>query len=466
MLTRKKKKIKNKGSFSYFIRYFGTFTIIFSAMTVIILQITRSSMYQSVDDNLRMASDNPDWILQYGLVKSYSYYNGKDSFIIATSPNKETGETHTDSSTTDSSTKKEKIPAPPSEKINLGSNTEIILFDNDGNALNLGNNVQGLEQITLKKRNLNRILSYQTTNASNHTENYRGIVIKVDASDEYPTIKYAVILTSVNQLEQNSRDNERVILMVMVSFWIISIVASQYLSKVSRTPLLESIEKQKSFVENASHELRTPLAVLQNRLETLFRKPSATIMESSESIASSLEEVRNMRLLTTNLLNLARRDDGLKPEWIELDPEFFDTVFQNYDIIAEENGKEFTWNNQLTKPIKTDKTLLRQLMTILFDNAVKYTEEDGQIQFDVFVTKKDKQLVLKVIDNGPGISDADKQRIFERFYRVDKARTRQKGGFGLGLSLAMQIVEALKGEIIVKDNKPHGAIFEVRLHQH
>ena len=70
------------------------------------------------------------------------------------------------------------------------------------------------------------------------------------------------------------------------------------------------MQKQKAFVENASHELRTPLAVLQNRLETLFRKPEATIMESSENIASSLDEVRNMKLLTTNLLNIARRDDA------------------------------------------------------------------------------------------------------------------------------------------------------------
>ena len=462
MLNRKNRKIKTKGNFSYFIRYFGTFTIIFAAMTLIILQITRSSMYQSVDDNLRMASDNPEWVLQYSLVKSYY---GKDSLIIAT-PSKDSDTTTQDSSTVDAATKKGKFPTPPSEKLNLGANTEIILFDEDGNAINLENNVQGLEQIPFKKRYINRIMSYQTTNASNHTENYRGMLIKVDPGDQYPTIKYAAILTSVNQLEQNSQDNQRVILMVMVSFWIISIVASQYLSKLSRKPLLESIERQKSFVENASHELRTPLAVLQNRLETLFRKPSATIMESSESIASSLEEVRNMRLLTTNLLNLARRDDGLKPEWTELDSKFFDPVFQNYSIIAEENGKEFTWNNQLTKPIKTDKTLLRQLMTILFDNAVKYTEDDGQIHFDVFVTKKDKQLVLRVKDNGPGINDSDKQRIFERFYRVDKARTRQKGGFGLGLSLAVQIVHALKGEIIVKDNKPHGAIFEVRLNQH
>ena len=79
------------------------------------------------------------------------------------------------------------------------------------------------------------------------------------------------------------------------------------------------------------------------------------------------------------------------------------------------------------------------------------------------VTREHGQGLHLVLDNGPGIRDEDKKRIFDRFYRVDKARTRQKGGFGLGLSLAKQIVEAFKGTIQVKDNKPKGTIFEVKL---
>jgi len=100
-------------------------------------------------------------------------------------------------------------------------------------------------------------------------------------------------------------------------------------------------------------------------------------------------------------------------------------------------------------------------MTILFDNAIKYTEEDGEIEFVVHAT--DRHLYLTVTDNGIGISATDKKKIFDRFYRVDKARTRQKGGFGLGLSLAKQIVDAFKGSIYVKDNKPKGTVFEVKL---
>lgn len=459
MLSRRKKQ-KQLGNFSYFIRYFGTFTLIFSTMTLIILQITRSNMYQSVDESLRSASNNPDWVLQYSIVKSYY---GKDSLIIATPNSENSDSTTTDDTTTAKLPNNGKVTPPPNDKINFGSNTEIVLFDKDGNVITQVNDVQGLDKITFRERDLGRITSYETTNVSNHKENYRGIIIELNQEGSQSQIRYAAILTNVNQLEQASRTNERIILMVMVAFWLISIAASQYLAKLSMKPLLESIEKQKSFVENASHELRTPLTVLQNRLESLFRKPEATIMDSSESIASSLEEVRNMRILTTNLLNLARRDDGLNPEIVDIEPAFFDGIFENYEIIAEENGKMFTWDNQLTKSVKSDKTLLRQLMTILFDNAVKYTDEDGKIHFDIFVAKKDRQLVVRVTDDGPGIRDSDKLHIFDRFYRVDKARTRQKGGFGLGLSLAKQIVDALKGTITVEDNHPKGTVFEVHL---
>ena len=95
---------------------------------------------------------------------------------------------------------------------------------------------------------------------------------------------------------------------------------------------------------------------------------------------------------------------------------------------------------------------------------MKYTGDDGVIEFTIKTTER--QTILTIADNGPGVSDADKQKIFDRFYRVDKARTRQQGGFGLGWSLAKQIVDALKGDIQVKDNKPKGTIFEVRFNRH
>ena len=433
-MFKKLKKNWYAEDFSYFIRNFGVFTLIFSAMTLIILQVMHSSLYTSVDEKLLSLSNNPQDIIQLAVNRATEDVKDLGSGSVASASDK---------------------------KPNVSSNTEVILLDSNLNQLVTGNRFLGLDRITFNKQDLNHIRQLHVVNSYGQDEIYRVVLTEMNIDSVSTNIKYAAILINTSQLEQISQNHEQLIVVVMVSFWILSILASLYLARVSVKPLLESMQKQKSFVENASHELRTPLAVLQNRLETLFRKPEATIMESSESIASSLEEVRNMKFLTTNLLNLARRDDGIKPEFGEVEPDFFNTTFTNYEMIASENNRVFRFQNRVHRTIITDKLLLKQLMTILFDNAVKYTEEEGDIYFEI--STKERSLYLTVADNGIGISVADKKKIFDRFYRVDKARTRQKGGFGLGLSLAKQIVDALKGSISVKDNKPNGTIFEVKI---
>ena len=210
---------------------------------------------------------------------------------------------------------------------------------------------------------IGEISEEKMTTIFGQTEKYHVLTVRVYSSD-YPTIQYATFLISVRQLDEANERYVTITITVMVIFWIISILASVYLANWTRKPILESYEKQKRFVENASHELRTPLAVLQNRLESLFRRPDATILDNSESIAASLDEVRNMRILTTNLLNLARRDDGLKVELEEIHPSTFNEIFENYQMIAHENNKKFTAHNLVNRPIKSDKTLLKQLMTI------------------------------------------------------------------------------------------------------
>ncbi len=420
--------------FSYFVRNFGVFTLIFSAMTLIILQVMHSSLYTSVDEKLLSLSANPQDVIQLAVNRATEDVKDLNS---------------------------ESVGPPSNSKPTVSSNTEVILLDSSLNQLVAGNRFLGLDRVTFNKKDLNHIRQLHVQNSYGQDEIYRVILTEMNIESVSTNIKYAAVLINTSQLEQISQNHEQLIVVVMASFWIISILASLYLARVSVKPLLESMQKQQSFVENASHELRTPLAVLQNRLETLFRKPEATIMESSESIASSLEEVRNMRFLTTNLLNLARRDDGIKPELGEVQPDFFNTTFTNYEMIASENNRIFHFENRIHRTIITDKLLLKQLMTILFDNAVKYTEEEGVIHFVIAATERN--LYLSVADDGIGISAVDKKKIFDRFYRVDKARTRQKGGFGLGLSLAKQIVDALKGSISVKDNKPHGTIFEVKI---
>lgn len=410
----------------------------------------RSGLYTTVDDNLKSLSQNPRSVLHLALARAANMQ-----------PTIDEGQPSDDESGP------QNAPDPgPMDNLKVNSNTEAVLFDEGLKPLTTADHFLSLKTISIKKKDVGKIIQINLKNNYGQEELYRMLVFEINPSEFLSgnllnKVKYAAVLINVNQLEQTSQNHEQIIVIVMISFWLISIIASIYLARVSVKPLIDSMQKQKSFVENASHELRTPLAVLQNRLETLFRKPEATIMESSENIASSLEEVRNMRMLTTNLLNLARRDDGIKAEIADVEPEFFTTTFANYEIIADENEKVFVFENHINHNIKTDRTLLKQLMTILFDNAVKYTEEDGVIKFIVW--SKDRSLYLRVSDNGPGINNEDKKKIFDRFYRVDKARTRQKGGFGLGLSLAKQIADALKGTITVKDNRPKGTIFEVKI---
>ena len=458
------RRIKSDG-FKSFIHFFATFSGIFLIMTVMILQILSYGVYSNVDSSLKMAAAKTNSYLEMEMLKRELFLTSEvdqnnTTTIYQAYDNKEsTAETPDSSGSKKEPKKKSRIEDAPHD-LSVAANTSVLVLDKNGKVLNVVDKFSSLSNLPIDKNNIDVISKGSAQNYFDQTEKYRLITEKVDNS-LYPDAKYLVIAINTTQLEEATERYVKLIVIMMSFFWLLSVAASMYLAKWSRRPIQESLEKQKAFVENASHELRTPLAVIQNRLEVLFRKPESTILDNSENIASSLDEVRNMRLLTTNLLNLARRDDGIKPEIETLEPAFFDTVFTNYAMIAEENEKGFTGQNQVSRPIHTDKTLLKQLMTILFDNAIKYTEDDGHVIFTV--RTNDRHLYISVADNGPGISDSDKKKIFDRFYRVDKARTRQKGGFGLGLSLAQQIVLALKGTIVVKDNQPKGTIFEVKI---
>ncbi|MGQ7461482.1 sensor histidine kinase [Streptococcus suis] len=457
------KKIVDTDKFSYFIRYFAVFTLIFGMITVIIFQLMRSTMYQNTDDTLNRIVDNPSIIVGFAIARSFE---PNSEFIIddTNSSSTSSSTSATSSPSSDSTDPDEPKSGRSREPLKLGINTHILLYNKSGELLN-PDNYTGFDSLELDKDKLGEIKELKVTSSFGMEEDYRFVTIKLSSEDlgEFSSydIQYAMVLVNVSQIKSSISTYESTVLVVMISAWLVSIIASIYLSNISMKPILISYQKQKDFVENASHELRTPLAVLQNRLESLFRHPEATILESSESIGSSLEEVRNMRFLTTNLLNLARRDDGLNVDLVDVPPTFFDEMFENYSMIAIENGKTLTVNNLIHQTIRTDKVLVKQLLTILFDNAMKYSDEDGIIQLTANL--KDRYAYFTVADNGLGISDVDKKKIFDRFYRVDKARTRQKGGFGLGLSLAKQIIKSLNGHISVRDNQPKGTVFEVRI---
>ena len=456
-MLNKVKTIYHTDNFAFFIRYLAVFTLIFVLMTTLIFQVMRSTMYRSTDETIQKVVTEPQIALHFAIARSYS----PDAEFVFEQEVYNANETA-------GTRQKEAIDSvagiTKASKLHLGTNCHVLLYDEEGTLLN-PDYYTGLSEQPLDKKSLKAIGETVIQNPFGGEDDYRYMTMSLTEDDlgvyaDYH-IRYASIMVNVSQINHSITSYESTILFVMIAFWLISIIASIYLSNLSMRPILASYQKQKDFVENASHELRTPLAVLQNQLENLFRHPELTIMESSEKIASSLTEVRNMRLLTTNLLNLARRDEELKPQFVEVEPSYFDEIFENYKIIAEDNCKNLIAKNHLAFPIRTDKLLIKQLLTILFDNAMKYTDTDGEIRIEVEL--RDKHVFFRVLDNGIGISNSDKERVFERFYRVDKARTRQNGGFGLGLSLAKQIIHSLRGDITVADNSPQGTIFECKI---
>ena len=449
--------IKNDGK--NFLHFFLAFTLIFIALTLIILQVMTSSVYKSVDENLNKIAQNPNFT-QPGLIGVPNVSDGR--VHVVTNNGNMGGQFGPTNSVVLYDAKGQLISQVNPSSTN---NSNMNAFPNS--PMDHDRIVEQLEkQATLNKEDVNQIktLTVQDESANWH---YRYITIALKTPESTNVligtkqIAYIQIFSNVDQLQEGLSRSQMIVIVTMIAFWVVSLVVSLYLAEWSMRPIRQSLEKQKAFVENASHELRTPLAILQNRLEYLFQKPTSTIIDESENISESLSEVRNMRLLTSNLLDLAKRDNTIEIKAEETDQKYFEILFKNYQMLTENSQKTFTNTINIAPKLMLDQSLVKQLITILFDNAMKYTGEDGKI--DITIHQSNQYLNITVSDNGEGISDEDKEKIFDRFYRVDKARTRQKGGLGLGLSLAQQIVYAYNGQINVQDNEPKGSKFLVRL---
>ena len=244
---------------------------------------------------------------------------------------------------------------------------------------------------------------------------------------------------------------------------LLSFLAGLFLASKALIPIQRSWEKQSQFVADASHELRTPLAVIQTYLELLFRHPSKTIEEESETIFKSLSEVKRINKLVEELLTLARSDSNeqqIRPEYFKMDRLLGLIVeqFRPIAVMKDLNIKE-TIDQDLN--YYGDQERLHQLFVILLDNALKFTPAKGT----VFISSKKEGNYLKIIvkDTGIGISSKDLPYIFDRFFRGDKSRSRAEGGTGLGLSIAKWIVEAHHGQINIESKQKEGTTFIIKL---
>jgi signal transduction histidine kinase len=262
---------------------------------------------------------------------------------------------------------------------------------------------------------------------------------------------------------------------------ILTLVAAFLLTRHSLIPIRTAMERQRGFIADASHELRTPLTLIRANAEVALRNKKQTIDQNADLLEDICEETEHLGLLVTDLLTLAQADMNkleYKPEPLELNRMSQDVVRQltpladakhlNLKLSLEGNQSSSQITSEVTSQaeiwLKADRLRLRQLLLILLDNAIKYTNE-GEVRLSVSVSQNHgpTSAVIKVSDSGIGIPQDKLKHIFERFYRVDKARTRSAGGFGLGLSIASMIVTAHKGTIEVDSEIGRGTTFTVTL---
>lgn len=226
--------------------------------------------------------------------------------------------------------------------------------------------------------------------------------------------------------------------------------------------LENAFSAQKRFTADASHELRTPLTVLKGEIEIALKKVRSP-EEYKEVLESSMEEVDRLTNIVKDLLFLAKADNGktlLNFEEIQLDTICEDTTKQ-IEFLAREKKIQIETLIDRDIIIKADADKIKQVLLNLLDNGIKYNKEKGKVS--LVVSKKENYAEIKISDTGIGIPPEDIPHIFERFYRVDRARTREIGGSGLGLAIVKWIVDAHNGTITVTSIKSEGTTFTLLL---
>ncbi len=238
----------------------------------------------------------------------------------------------------------------------------------------------------------------------------------------------------------------------------ISELAETFNDMISR--LERSFKQIKQFSSDASHELKTPLTAIRGEIEVALRKGRGR-EEYKKILKSALEEIDKLQKIIDNLLLLAQMDSQnikLSFKEIQLD-EILLEAFEEIETLAKREKLSLILKRVDQVGLKGDETLIKRLFVNLVDNAIKYTQEGGKVE--ISLEKENKSAKFTVKDIGIGIPEDALPYIFDRFYRVDKARSRETGGCGLGLAIAKWIVETHKGKIEVRSKVGKGSLFAI-----
>ncbi len=240
-------------------------------------------------------------------------------------------------------------------------------------------------------------------------------------------------------------------------------IISWFLAGWALGPARKAWEEQNRFVADASHELKTPLTVILANLKILLSHPDETIKSQQRWIQNTQEEASRMQKLVKNLLFLARSEEEPLPQ--STSPvNFSDLLWSSllpFESLAFEQGVTLSEDIAPDLWVLGDAQQLRQLALILLDNACKYAGLEKKVRA-VLSSSQDK-VCLRVSNTGEPIPQEELPRLFDRFYRTDKSRSRKEGGYGLGLSIALRIIKGHHGKIRVTSDAENGTCFAVYL---
>ena len=237
---------------------------------------------------------------------------------------------------------------------------------------------------------------------------------------------------------------------------------SYALARRTLEPIEEALEAQKRFTADASHELRTPLTAMQSENEVALRNTSLTKDQAVRQIKSNLEEVEKLKALSEGLLALANTDRDSDFYQALSTQEIVKGAVERTAKVAKTKSITITQKNGPDLTINGSQQNLIDLLVILIDNAIKYSQKGGEVT--ICTTKKDKSAAISVSDLGMGIKAQELPHIFERFYQADASRTKNNaGGYGLGLAIAKKIAETHNAYISVKSTLNKGSTFTVHL---
>lgn len=325
-------------------------------------------------------------------------------------------------------------------------------------SLTLSPEKERLEPVFQNARDFAELPSDETTYQMFSMEGYYAAVYKIVKKD---SVMELILLYSLAEMEAGIQ-NQRVLVFLasLAAVFLLGIFSWLFTGKMLR-PIQENQQRQTEFIAAASHELRTPLAAILSAVSAMERSEPIQRSQFSDMIH---REGNRMSRLIGDMLTLANADSKawqLQKEPVELDMLLLEVYEAHYPLVKEK-GLSLTLSlyEQDIPPMKLDRDRITQVLSILLDNARNLTPAPGKIELELTVHRNRVQ--IRVSDSGPGVPDSEKRRIFERFYRSEKSRS-DRSHFGLGLSIAAEIVKKHNGRIWVQNATIGGAEFVVEL---